>query len=109
MKISELPHIDPLWGYLELKDGSLVALPKQAIKELQAENERLKGELQQSETKCNNLRYALARLRWEHSLDMESMIDQLYTERPSSWMFYYKSKVYWYNKWQELKKKLKEK
>ena len=57
MKISELPHIDPLWGYLELKDGSLVALPKQAIKELQAENERLKYALKQrtaqSDTNAN--------------------------------------------------------
>lgn len=45
MKISELPHIDPLWGYLELKDGSLVALPKQAMKELQAEKDKLKKEV----------------------------------------------------------------
>lgn len=69
------------------------------------ENEKLKAELQ---TKCNKLRYALARLRWAHAQDMESMIDQLYTERPSSWRFYHKSTTYWYNKWQELKKEPKE-
>ena len=77
--------------------------------ELQAENEKLKGELQQSATNCNKLRYALARLRWEHAGKVESLIDQLYTERPSSWNFYYKSKKYWFNKWQEFKKELKEK
>lgn len=78
------------------------------VEELKNEIERLKGELKQSETKCNNLRYALARLRWEHAHQMETMIDLRYTIRPSSWRFYYKSKVYWYNKWQELKKELKE-
>lgn len=103
------------------------------IKELEAENELLNDALKDksqvhAEIEANHierintctatikklrkenakLRYALARLRWEHAHNMETMIDQLYTERPSSWRFYYKSKVYWYNKWQELKKKLME-
>lgn len=81
---------------------------KMRNRNLQTENERLKAELQQSATKCNKLRYALALLRWEHAHHMETMIDLRYTVRPSSWRFYYKSKTYWFNKWQELKKELKE-
>lgn len=81
---------------------------KMRNRNLQAENEKLKGELQQTATNCNKLRYALARLRWEHAGKVESLIDELYTIRPSSWRFYYKSKTYWFKKWQELKKKLKE-
>lgn len=72
---------------------------KKKIAELEAENERLKG-------KNANLRYALTLLRWEHAYNMETMIDLLYSERPSSWRFYYKSKTYWFNKWQELKEPL---
>lgn len=30
MKISELPHRYPAWAYIELNDGSLVAMPKNA-------------------------------------------------------------------------------
>lgn len=99
------------------------------IEELEKENEWLKSELADSKynyketdylyrervKECNELhkenaklRYALALLRWEHAHDMETIIDDLYYERPSSWRFYHKSKVYWFNKWQELKKKLKE-
>lgn len=54
------------------------------------------------------LRYALARLRWEHAHKMETMVDQLYSERPSSWRFYHKSKMYWFKKWRKLKKELME-
>lgn len=46
MKLSELPHRDPAWAYIELNDGSLVAIPKYAIEELQAENEQLKKDLE---------------------------------------------------------------
>lgn len=74
------------------------------VEELKNEIERLKGELKQSATNCNKLSYALARLRWEHALNMETMIDQLCTVRPSSWRFYYKSKTYWFDRCQELKK-----
>lgn len=54
------------------------------------------------------LRYALARLRWAHALDMETMIDELYSNRPFSWRVYHKSKTYWFRKCQKLKKELKE-
>ena len=49
MKISELPHRDPAWAYIELNDGSLVAMPKKATEELQDETERLKKELERVE------------------------------------------------------------
>lgn len=66
MKISELPHIDPLWGYLELKDGSLVALPKQAIKELQAENEQLKKDLEHARSFKNVMKTENQKLKSEN-------------------------------------------
>lgn len=46
MKISELPHRDPAWAYIELNDGSLVAMPKKAVEELEAENSQLKKDLE---------------------------------------------------------------
>lgn len=143
MKISKRKHVDPSWGYLELDGGSIVAIPKKAMKELQAEikqlkkevadyhqlqwqhdalideTEKLNRELKQTEVQdqvvIDKLRkenarliYALARLRWKYALDMETMTDQLYTERPSCWKFYHKSKTYWFRKWKKLKKELKE-
>lgn len=82
------------------------------VKELEAE---LKQTEAQDQVVIDGLReknakliYALARLRWEYAHNMETMIDQLYTERPSSWRIYRKSKNYWFDKCQELKKKLME-
>ena len=43
MKISELQHRDPAWAYIELNDGSLVAMPKKVTEELREETERLKS------------------------------------------------------------------
>lgn len=109
------------------KDCDAEALKE--IEELQVENERLEREVNRLEANEElladeqvkilderdglreenaKLRYALARLRWEHAGKVESLIDELYTIRPSSWRFYYKSKTYWFKKWQELKKALKE-
>lgn len=48
MKVVEYAYEGSDWGYIELKDGTLVQLPKDAIEELEAEQKQLKRDLEQA-------------------------------------------------------------
>lgn len=56
---------------------------------------------------CSKLRYALAKLRWNHALEMERYIDMMSDAfRPAIWRFYHKSKNYWFDMCRKLKTEL---
>lgn len=58
---------------------------------------------------CSKLRYALAKLRWNHALEMERYIDMMSDAfRPAIWRFYHKSKNYWFDMCRKLKTELKD-
>ena len=66
MKISELPHLDPAWAYIELNDGSLVAVPKNAAEELEAENSQLKKDLEHARSYKHTIKMRNRNLQYEN-------------------------------------------
>lgn len=48
MKVVEYEYEGSDWGYIELNDGTLVQLPKDAIEELEAEQKQIKADLEKA-------------------------------------------------------------